>query len=221
MYLIYSYKMPRLPIDYSRTIIYKLVCKDLTIKDCYVGATTEFNKRKNCHKSKSKNENDVDYYTKVYQFIRDNGGWDNWIMVMIEEYSCDNKLQSDAREHYWTETLGANLNSKVQGRTGKIYYEEHKTEINERHKLYREEHKEEIDEYHKKHYEAHKEKILEKHKLYREANRAIIAEKAKIKYTCICGSICKIGNKSIHNKSKKHLKYMDTLNGKKDIPTIE
>ena len=65
--------MPRLPIDFSRTIIYKIVCKDLTIKDCYVGATTEFNKRKCGHKCKCVNENCKEYNYKVYQFIREHG----------------------------------------------------------------------------------------------------------------------------------------------------
>ena len=43
--------MPRLPIDYSRTIIYKLVHKDdLDDVNIYVGHTTDFTKRKNRHK---------------------------------------------------------------------------------------------------------------------------------------------------------------------------
>ena len=42
--------MPRLPIDYSKTIIYRIVCKNPEIKDCYVGQTTDFTSRKSCHK---------------------------------------------------------------------------------------------------------------------------------------------------------------------------
>ena len=38
--------MPRNPIDYQKVIIYKLVCNDLTIKDLYVGHTTNFINRK-------------------------------------------------------------------------------------------------------------------------------------------------------------------------------
>ena len=40
-----SIKMPKLPIDYSKTIIYKIICCDLNIKDCYVGHTTDFTRR--------------------------------------------------------------------------------------------------------------------------------------------------------------------------------
>ena len=42
--------MPRIKIDYSNTMFYKIVCKDLDIKDFYVGHTTDFKTRKNCHK---------------------------------------------------------------------------------------------------------------------------------------------------------------------------
>ena len=34
--------MPRKEIDYSKTVIYKIVCNDLNVKDVYVGHTTDF-----------------------------------------------------------------------------------------------------------------------------------------------------------------------------------
>ena len=42
--------MPKNPADYSETIIYKLVCKDSSIKEIYIGHTTNFVQRKNSHK---------------------------------------------------------------------------------------------------------------------------------------------------------------------------
>ena len=50
--------MPKIPIDYSKTIIYKIVCNDLSIKECYVGHTINMTKRKCCHKSTCNNEKD-------------------------------------------------------------------------------------------------------------------------------------------------------------------
>ena len=38
--------MPKDIINYSSTIIYKIVCKDLNVKDIYIGHTTNFIKRK-------------------------------------------------------------------------------------------------------------------------------------------------------------------------------
>ena len=34
--------MPKSNCDYSRTVLYKTVCNDLNITDCYVGHTTDF-----------------------------------------------------------------------------------------------------------------------------------------------------------------------------------
>ena len=42
--------MPKIEIDYSNTIIYKITCKDSTVKDVYVGHTTNFVQRKHSHK---------------------------------------------------------------------------------------------------------------------------------------------------------------------------
>ena len=28
---------------------------------------------------------------KIYQFIRDNGGWDNWTMIEVAKFVCDSK----------------------------------------------------------------------------------------------------------------------------------
>jgi predicted GIY-YIG superfamily endonuclease len=42
--------MPRLPIDYANTLIYKIVCNDLNVTECYVGHTTDFTRRKSNHR---------------------------------------------------------------------------------------------------------------------------------------------------------------------------
>ena len=69
--------MPKTPIDYSKTIIYKIVCKDLSVKDLYVGHTTDFIRRKYKHISVCCNPEDKNYSSKLYECIRKNGRWDN------------------------------------------------------------------------------------------------------------------------------------------------
>lgn len=101
--------MPRKAKNYSKVYIYKIVCKDINIKECYVGHTTNFTNRKHIHKHDS-----VSKKAKVYQFIRENGGWDNWDMILIE--ICDfgeegNELMARRKEREWQETLNATLNS--------------------------------------------------------------------------------------------------------------
>ena len=97
--------MPRKPIDYFETIMYKIVCNDLSILDCYVGSTTDFTRRKAEHKNLTKTSE-----RKIYTFIRENGGWNNWSMVQIEEYPCMNSNQKNKRIRYWFEELRASLN---------------------------------------------------------------------------------------------------------------
>ena len=102
--------MPKQNIDYSKGLIYKIVCNDLTIKDCYVGSTTNFSKRKNEHKSYCTNVNGPQYVYKVYNFIRNNHGWQNWSMVLVENFPCTNGNELRARERYYFENLRATLN---------------------------------------------------------------------------------------------------------------
>ena len=102
--------MPKNDIYYSNTIIYKIYCKDENVKSIYVGHTINFIQRKNNHKNACKYNN-----LKIYKEIRDNGGWDNWIMMEIACYNCKNKREAiiKEREHY--EQLNANLNMVKPG----------------------------------------------------------------------------------------------------------
>jgi len=93
--------MPRKVVDYSKTVIYKLVCKDVTVTDCYDGSTTSFTKRKCGHKTTCNNKASKDHNLPVYRFIRDNGGFDNWDMIEVETYNAVNKLEALKRERYY------------------------------------------------------------------------------------------------------------------------
>tara|TARA_R110000765_G_C18566440_1_gene564405 strand:- start:57 stop:551 length:495 start_codon:yes stop_codon:yes gene_type:complete len=153
--------------DYSKTIIYKICCKNLDVKEIYVGSTCNFTKRKGEHKKDSIFENRKNHNSKVYKFIRENGGFDNWDMVMIEEYSCENKMQKTQRERYWCEELKSELNSNVPGRS--------KKESNE---AYRSQHRNQLCQYSKEYNEKNK----EHRKKYREANKDKINQKRRELY---------------------------------------
>ena len=105
--------MPKTKTDYSRCIIYKIVCNDLEIKDLYIGSTTEFTKRKYAHKNNCNDINSKAYNFKVYDFIRNNGGWNNWIMIEIEKFPCNDGNEARSRERHWSETLCATLNDRT------------------------------------------------------------------------------------------------------------
>ena len=111
--------MPKEIINYSVTIIYKIVCKDLNITDVYVGHTTNFIKRKQYHKKNCKNPNSKHHNLKVYLTIRHNGNWENWDMIEIEKFNCNDRNEASARERYWYETLQAKLNMRNPNSTRK------------------------------------------------------------------------------------------------------
>lgn len=182
--------MPK-KIDYSKTVIYKLCCNDANITDIYVGHTTNLKNRKSKHKSDCNNDKKKKNNTRQYQFIRENGGWDNWSMIVFEVYPCANVDEARARERYWIETLKATLNSDIPNRTKKEYREDMKEVLSTKSKQYREENKEMIakkkKEYadknkeillikSKQYYEEHKDQVKARVKEYAEKNKEVIAE---------------------------------------------
>ena len=172
--------MPRKPIDHSKTIIYKLCCKDPNIKLTYVGATTNFPNRKGEHKSCCNNHKSKKNNLKVYRTIRENGGWDNFEMIMLEKYPCKDQIESDARERYWLEKLSASLNTEVPGRTK--------------------------SEYNKKWWAENTEKMrLRKQERYKNN-----LEKFNRKYTCECGVTLILRIKTVHEKTKQHQHWLKT-----------
>ena len=109
--------MPRLPINYDKTHFYKIVCKDIQVVDLYVGHTTDFSSRKKAHRNLALNPSTKGNNMFVYKFINDNGGWENFDMVLIETCKCENKLDATRKERVHIETLKATLNKVIPTRT--------------------------------------------------------------------------------------------------------
>ena len=159
--------MPKQDIDYAKTLMYKLVCRDLNVKESYVGSTTDFKSRKACHKSDCNNENSKNYNYKVYEYIRANGGFQNFEMIEIEKYPCQDKNESSARERYWKEHFNATLNVCVPARTQKEYYADNADKIKQVHKQYYVDNADKIKQVHKQYREENKEQISQQRKQYR------------------------------------------------------
>jgi hypothetical protein len=175
--------------DYSKTIIYVIKCLDDNITEEYVGSTTDFINRKNQHKFSCNNENNKDYNLKIYKFIRENGGWDNWILIELEKYPCDNGNDARKREEEVRVERKASLNSikafitetkqEYNKEYNKEYYEANKEKRKEQMKKWEEENKEKIKERQKKWEEENKEKIKERQKKWEEENKEKIKERKK------------------------------------------
>ena len=125
-------------VNYGKSIIYKLVCNDTRITECYVGSSTNYYRRKQQHKLDCNNVNGKEYNHYKYRFIRENGGFNNWSMIIIEEYECNNKRELQQRERYYMELLNAKLNI----RKSYITQDEKKEQMKEISKEWRENNKE-------------------------------------------------------------------------------
>lgn len=85
-------------VNYSKTIIYQLTCKDTSVKYYYIGSTTDIHQIKSRH---SRQLGGISY-NELYTTITENGGWDNWNFTIIERYTtCTSKDDSNARVIYW------------------------------------------------------------------------------------------------------------------------
>lgn len=113
--------MPRIAKDYSKTVMYKIRCNDSTIILIYVGHTTNFLRRRRMHKQACNDPTNTAHNLKIYKTIRENGGWDNWEMIQIESYPCNNNFEATLRERHYYELLKATLNANYPGRTIKEY----------------------------------------------------------------------------------------------------
>jgi hypothetical protein len=210
--------MPKKNIDYSKTIMYKIVSKDLDNDFIYVGSTTQFSTRKNAHKNKCLYVDDKAYNYKIYKTIRENGGWNNFQMIEIEKYPCKDKNESSARERYWTEFYHGNMNGNVPGRNRKMFVSDNKDKISKYQKQYREKNRDELNEYGRNRYHDNKEDRLKKVKEYREANAEAIKLKKSQKHDCECGGRYSHSAKSVHLRSNKHVKWLKS-NSESDSDT--
>ena len=103
--------MPKIEIDYSNTIIYKITCKDSSVNDVYVGHTTNFVQRKHAHKQSCINDKSPNHNCKLYEVIRNNGGWNNWKMEIINFFNCKDHYEARKKEQEYFVSLNATLNS--------------------------------------------------------------------------------------------------------------
>ena len=176
-------------VDYSKTFIYKLCCRDPNVKEIYVGHSTDFKSRNLSHKYSCNNINSKGYNSYNYRFIRENGGYENWIMIKLYDFPCNSKREAEAKENNIIIELGATLNS-------------HRPFITE----------EKIQEERKEYYQNNKTELNEKAKVKYENNKTEINEKRKIKIKCeFCN--CEVRKDALkrHQKSLKCKKFKEFI----------
>ena len=110
-------------------------------------------------------------------------GLGDYYIELLCDYPCERKEQLCAKEgEYIRQYKDKCVNKCIAGRTKQEYNEENK-EIR-----------------------------AEKHKQYRENNKEQIAQKEKVKFTCECGKTSTIGHKLRHERSMKHINFINSSN---------
>lgn len=83
-------------INYSNTKIYKIKKINEDDGKCYIGYTTNINNFIN-----KWNKQYTNYNKEMKQYIDENGGIENWEIVILENYSCLNRYEALERKAYW------------------------------------------------------------------------------------------------------------------------
>jgi len=170
---------------YSNSIIYKLSCKNLDISGTYIGSTINYNNRISAHRTVCGNPNSKNYNLKLYQHIREHGGFNNFKFDIIEKVKLENKQDLLKLERKYIESENYSLNIVIPTRSIKEYYLDN---IDKR----------------KNYYNDNKLYFQEKQKNYRIKNKEILNKKKSQKIECdICNCLIRRDNISTHKKSLK------------------
>ncbi len=192
--------------NYQNGLIYKICCNDLSITDVYVGSTTDLAKREANHLSCCNNPRSKKYNYTLYEFIRANGGIDNWKVILVKYFPCNAKIELEKEERLVLEELKATLNIRRPAKTKEeykqdalMYYKNNCTILKEYQKEYYDNHREKSKEYYLKN--------KDKYKAY-NAERIIAGKVQNIRITCECGLDYLKSCKTNHCKSKRHIELL-------------
>jgi len=163
-------------------IIYKISIADYI----YIGSTRDLKQRKIEHKYGFSKENNKSHNLKLYQTIRENGGWDCIDISPVEEYECETTQQAHIREEFWRREYNAQLNSRKAHRTREEYAQGHRNQA-------------------KAYYAANRETAIKQKAEYYATNKETILERQKEKIQCECGATIRKVAKNRHIKTKRHI----------------
>jgi len=150
---------------------YKLCCNEC--EEVYVGKTFRLCNRLKQHKSHCNNINSSEYNRKIYTCIRENGGWDQWLMYIIHEgeYTLE---ESKKIERKYIETYGT-LNIEIPNRSK----EEYNILWNECNKEHRQKY---MRNFNQKNYQQNKDALIKRSREFYEKNKDAINLKKKLYY---------------------------------------
>jgi hypothetical protein len=162
--------------------------------DIYIGSTTQIlSKRMSDHRKDYKRYLNGQFaYVSSYKILQYE---DAYIELEFEgEFESKYALMKKEGEYIREKEC---VNKNVAGRTDAEYRVDNKLQIN-------------------KWREENKQYLLKYGKEYQEINREQILKKAKQTYECKCGSTCRIVDKTKHNRTQKHQKFIQSLSAEEN-----
>ena len=169
-------------VNYSLGKIYKIVCNTSGL--VYIGSTCEprlcTRLARHVIEFKTKKRNPIKYiYVSSHEIIQN----ENYDIILIENYPCDNKDDLHRRERYFIETMDC---------VNMIIPKREKGERIEVHREYNNKNRDEIN---------------RKNLIHYHENKELVNKKRCRRIQCYCGIDYSKSNITAHMKSKKHIQY--------------
>ena len=159
---------------YENTIVYKIKCKDPSVPDFYLGyATTSLVQVAKMFGTRCKH----DMTWPVCEFVRQNGGFENWVFERLPIKSCSTALEArtELRKHFNADP--PSLNVQLPTRPNKEYAQGPKNKASQ--KIYRTEHLDKIHKDQAAHYQRNRERLLIHRREYQMLNKDKINNNAR------------------------------------------
>jgi gas vesicle protein len=177
--------------DYTKGKIYKIEC--YTTGLVYIGSTIQsLIQRLQSHRwDYNRYLNGKFRFITSFKILEN----DNYNIVLLEEYPCENKEQLHAKEAEYIRNNEC-VNKCIPNRSQKEYYNDNKDQISEQRKQYYNDNKEHYKQYYndnkehyKQYYNDNKGQIIERVKQYQQQNKDKIKERKRLYYLK-----CKLNN---------------------------
>jgi hypothetical protein len=177
--------------DYSKGKVYKIEpIVEHEEGDIYIGSTTKdyLSQRMTAHRSDyNRWKNGDQSFVRSYELF-DKYGLGNCRIILLEAVEAKSLDELHAREGHYIKSLKC-VNKQIMTRTKNEWYNENFKDIQAKKEIYRKQNKDKIKKRKEKYYESRKELLT-------------------TVFTCCCGAVIQLREKTPHQKTKKHQNFV-------------
>jgi hypothetical protein len=177
-------------------------------KSIYIGSSKNVWQRMHNHRDALENINSKSKNFPLYKCMHENGGYDNWQVIILDEIFCNNLREAEEVEQKYIDLFKSDLNGKRAFLSDEERIKK-KLEITQN---WREDNQIHIKNYnknyHQKTYENKKEILIERVKNYALNNPDKILERRRKKQTCGCGTTFNHFQQQRHFRTEKHKNWL-------------